>query len=288
MLKVGILGLGLIGGSIAKSLRHFSKEVTIAGFDKNRQNANFALENKFINYLIKEITEENMDQDLVIIAVPISELKDIFAQLSKIKKPLIITDVCSVKEPVIEMAKQLLGNKLSNFVPGHPISGLELSGPENSEDNLFWDQPVLLTPLEETSKQAIEAVKKIWEDMGAKALIIDASLHDKFLAATSHMPHVLAYMAMHAVQTLEIEDLEYFIGGSFRDLTRVAESSPALWANISFNNKKNIIDICQVFIDNLSSFQTMLENEDTIALTSYLEIAQKAKIKKKLGTSLEQ
>ena len=124
--------------------------------------------------------------------------------------------------------------------------------------------------------------------MGAKALIIDASLHDKFLAATSHMPHVLAYMAMHAVQTLEIEDLEYFIGGSFRDLTRVAESSPALWANIFFNNKKNIIDICQVFIDNLSSFQTMLENEDTIALTSYLEIAQKAKIKKKLGTSLEQ
>ena len=105
MLKVGILGLGLIGGSIAKSLKYFSKEVVIAGFDTNRQNANFALENQLINYLITEINEENMDQDLVIVAVPISELKNIFSQLNKIKKSFIITDVCSVKEPVIEIAR---------------------------------------------------------------------------------------------------------------------------------------------------------------------------------------
>ena len=281
MLKVGILGLGLIGGSIAKSLKYFSKEVVIAGFDTNRQNANFALENQLINYLITEINEENMDQDLVIVAVPISELKNIFSQLSKIKKPFIITDVCSVKEPVIEIAKQLLEDKLSDFVPGHPISGLELSGPENSEDNLFENSPVLLTPLEETGKYAVEVVIKIWEDIGAKPLIIDASLHDKFLAATSHIPHVLAYMAMNTVQTLEVEELGYFIGGSFRDLTRVAESSPALWGNIFLNNKKNIIDMCQVFIDNLSLVQTMLENEDSKALASYLEIAQKAKLKLK-------
>ena len=281
MLKVGILGLGLIGGSIAKSLKYFSKEVVIAGFDTNRQNANFALENQLINYLITEINEENMDQDLVIVAVPISELKNIFSQLNKIKKSFIITDVCSVKEPVIEIAKQLLEDKLSDFVPGHPISGLELSGPENSEDNLFENSPVLLTPLEETGKYAIEVVIKIWDDIGAKPLIIDASLHDKFLAATSHIPHVLAYMAMNTVQTLEVEELEYFIGGSFRDLTRVAESSPALWGNIFLNNKKNIIDMCQVFIDNLSLVQTMLENEDSKALASYLEIAQKAKLKLK-------
>ena len=281
MLKVGILGLGLIGGSIAKSLKYFSKEVVIAGFDTNRQNANFALENQLINYLITEINEENMDQDLVIVAVPISELKNIFSQLSKIKKSFIITDVCSVKEPVIEIAKQLLEDKLSDFVPGHPISGLELSGPENSEDNLFENSPVLLTPLEETGKYAIEVVVKIWDDIGAKPLIIDASLHDRFLAATSHIPHVLAYMAMNTVQTLEVEELEYFIGGSFRDLTRVAESSPALWGNIFLNNKKNIIDMCQVFIDNLSLVQTMLENEDSKALASYLEIAQKAKLKLK-------
>lgn len=281
MLKVGILGLGLIGGSIAKSLKYFSKEVVIAGFDTNRQNANFALENQLINYLITEINEENMDQDLVIVAVPISELKNIFSQLSRIKKSFIITDVCSVKEPVIEIAKQLLEDKLSDFVPGHPISGLELSGPENSEDNLFENSPVLLTPLEETGKYAIEVVVKIWDDIGAKPLIIDASLHDRFLAATSHIPHVLAYMAMNTVQTLEVEELEYFIGGSFRDLTRVAESSPALWGNIFLNNKKNIIDMCQVFIDNLSLVQTMLENEDSKALASYLEIAQKAKLKLK-------
>ena len=281
MLKVGILGLGLIGGSIAKSLKYSSKEVVIAGFDTNRQNANFALENQLVNYLITEINEENIDQDLVIVAVPISELKNIFSQLSKIKKPFIITDVCSVKEPVIEIAKQLLEDKLSDFVPGHPISGLELSGPENSEDNLFENSPVLLTPLEETGKYAIEVVIKIWEDIGAKPLIIDASLHDKFLAATSHIPHVLAYMAMNTVQTLEVEELGYFIGGSFRDLTRVAESSPALWGNIFLNNKKNIIDMCQVFIDNLSLVQTMLENEDSKALASYLEIAQKAKLKLK-------
>ena len=281
MLKVGILGLGLIGGSIAKSLKYFSKEVVIAGFDTNRQNANFALENQLVNYLITEINEENIDQDLVIVAVPISELKNIFSQLNKIKKSIIITDVCSVKEPVIEIAKQLLEDKLSDFVPGHPISGLELSGPENSEDNLFENSPVLLTPLEETGKYAIEVVIKIWEDIGAKPLIIDASLHDKFLAATSHIPHVLAYMAMNTVQTLEVEELGYFIGGSFRDLTRVAESSPALWGNIFLNNKKNIIDMCQVFIDNLSLVQTMLENEDSKALASYLEIAQKAKLKLK-------
>jgi len=281
MLKVGILGLGLIGGSIAKSLKYSSKEVVIAGFDTNRQNANFALENQLVNYLITEINEENIDQDLVIVAVPISELKNIFSQLNKIKKSIIITDVCSVKEPVIEIAKQLLEDKLSDFVPGHPISGLELSGPENSEDNLFENSPVLLTPLEETGKYAIEVVIKIWEDIGAKPLIIDASSHDKFLAATSHIPHVLAYMAMNTVQTLEVEELGYFIGGSFRDLTRVAESSPALWGNIFLNNKKNIIDMCQVFIDNLSLVQTMLENDDSKALASYLEIAQKAKLKLK-------
>ncbi len=281
MVKVGILGLGLIGGSIAKSLQYSLKEVVIAGFDTNQQNADFALENKLVSYLIKEITEENMDQDLVIIAVPISELKNIFIQLNKIKKSFVITDVCSVKEPVIEIARQSLEDKLSDFVPGHPISGLELSGPENSKQNLFQDASVLLSPLKETSKHALEAVLNIWKDMGAKPLIIDASSHDKFLATTSHIPHVLAYMAMNTVQKLEVAELEYFIGGSFRDLTRVAESSPALWIDIFLNNKKNIIDTCQVFIDNLSSFQTMLENEDTIALGSYLNTAQKAKSKLK-------
>lgn len=281
MLKVGILGLGLIGGSIAKSLKHSLKEVAITGFDINQQNANFALKNKLVNNLIKEINEENLDQDLVIISVPTAELKKIFVQLNKIKKPIVITDVCSVKEPVIKIAKQFLGHKLSNFVPGHPISGLELSGPENSKENLFRDSPVLLTPLEETNKHALEFVLKIWKDIGAKPLIIDASLHDKFLAATSHIPHVLAYMAMNTVQALEVEELEHFIGGSFKDLTRVAESSPALWVDIFLNNKRNIIDMCQLFIENLNTFQMMLEREDSVALGSYLDIARKAKIKLK-------
>ena len=281
MLKVGIIGLGLIGGSIAKSLKRSLKEVAITGFDINPQNANFALKNKLVEHLIQEINEENLDQDLIIISVPTAELKKIFIQLNKIKNPIIITDVCSVKEPVIEIAKQFLEHKISNFVPGHPISGLELSGPENSKENLFRDSPVLLTPLKETNKHALEFVTEIWKDIGAKPLIVDASLHDKFLAATSHIPHILAYMAMNTVQTLEVAELEYFIGGSFKDLTRVAESSPALWVDIFLNNKKNIIDMCQLFIENLNTFQMMLEREDSVALSSYLEVARKAKIKLK-------
>ncbi len=281
MLKVGILGLGLIGGSIAKSLKRSLKEVAITGFDTNPQSAKFALKNKLVDHLIQEINEENMDHDLVIISVPTAELKKIFIQLNKIKKPIVITDVCSVKEPVIETARQFLEHKIYNFVPGHPISGLELSGPENSRENLFKDSPVLLTPLEETNNHALEFVIEVWKDIGANPLIIDASLHDKFLAATSHIPHVLAYMAMNTVQTLEVAELEHFIGGSFKDLTRVAESSPALWVDIFLNNKKNIIDMCQLFIENLNKFQIMLEREDTAALGSYLDIARKAKIKLK-------
>ena len=281
MLKVGIIGLGLIGGSIAKSLKRSFKEVAITGIDINPQNANFALKNKLVDHLIQEINEENMDQDLIIISVPTAELKKIFIQLNTIEKPFVITDVCSVKGAVIEIAKQFLGHKISNFVPGHPISGLELSGPENSKENLFRDSPVLLTPLDETNKHALDFVIEIWKDIGSKPLIVDASLHDKFLAATSHIPHILAYMAMNTVQTLEAAELEYFIGGSFKDLTRVAESSPALWVDIFLNNKKNIIDMCQLFIENLNTFQMMLEREDSVALGSYLDVARKAKTKLK-------
>ena len=281
MLKVGIIGLGLIGGSIAKSLKRSFKEVAITGIDLNPQNANFALKNKLVDHLIQEINEENMDQDLIIISVPTAELKKIFIQLNTIEKPFVITDVCSVKEAVIEIAKQFLGHKISNFVPGHPISGLELSGPENSKENLFRNSPVLLTPLDETNKHALDFVIEIWKDIGSKPLIVDASLHDKFLAATSHIPHILAYMAMNTVQTLEAAELEHFIGGSFKDLTRVAESSPALWVDIFLNNKKNIIDMCQLFIENLNTFQMMLEREDSVALGSYLDVARKAKTKLK-------
>ena len=127
MLKVGIFGLGLIGGSIAKALKDSSPDTILGGFDRSKENAGFVLENKIIDYLIEDITEEDIKFDLVIVAVPVSELSEILAKLNRIKKKFIITDVCSVKEPVIEIADQVLTDKFSDFVPGHPISGLELS-----------------------------------------------------------------------------------------------------------------------------------------------------------------
>ncbi|MEC8147320.1 MAG: prephenate dehydrogenase/arogenate dehydrogenase family protein [Pseudomonadota bacterium] len=281
MLKVGIFGLGLIGGSIAKALKDSSPDTILGGFDRSKENAGFVLENKIIDYLIEDITEEDIKFDLVIVAVPVSELSEILAKLNRIKKKFIITDVCSVKEPVIEIADQVLTDKFSDFVPGHPISGLELSGPQNSRTNLFKDSPVLLTPLSQTSKKAIEGVSKVWRRMGGIPFIIDPILHDKCLAATSHLPHVLAYLAIEATKTLESKDLNRFIGGSFRDLTRVAESSPALWTDIFFSNKTNLIEMIQIFRNNLDLFQTILENRDKTAMLSYLDGARKTKIKYK-------
>ena len=196
MLQIGILGLGLIGGSIAKALNCSSIEVVLGGFDVNPENAKFALENKIINYLIQDITEETMDLDIVIVAVPVSELRNIFIKLNEIEKKIVITDVCSVKEPVIRIAKELLSDKIAYFVPGHPISGMELSGPQNSTSNLFKNSTVILTPANDTRKDAVEQVLRIWKSIGATPVVVDPLSHDRLLAATSHVPHVLAYIAM--------------------------------------------------------------------------------------------
>lgn len=259
-----IVGLGLIGGSLALALKKEGYKGKIYGYDLNENRIKKALELNGIDEgfnKLQDIPWKNVD--LVVLSTPVKTFVDLAKKIKPfLKENTVISDVGSVKGDLVVKLYEIL--KPHVFVGVHPIAGTEKEGIENAKPDLFKNARLILTPLGE-DKEKIEKVERLWKDIGSKTEIMDPHLHDFVFASVSHLPHAIAFALVDSLIVLSKEtgiDLFKYPGGGFKDFTRIAASSPTVWKDIFLENKENLLHTLQVFSKSLQKLKEAIENED--------------------------
>jgi len=261
---VAFIGVGLIGGSMARAIKKNAICNKIIGYGRRKSELEKALSLGVIDEIQTSIVDAISDADLVVLALPIGGFEDVFREcVGNLKKDVVITDVGSAKQIVFDSAIKIFGKIPEELVPAHPIAGTEKSGVEASFDSLFCNRCTIVTPDDCTSKEAIEKVTQLWERIGAEVVLMDSKHHDLVLAATSHLPHVLAFSLVDTLGKMhEHSEIFKFAAGGFRDFTRIASSDPAMWRDICLYNKEAIIDVLRSFESQLKNLEMAITKED--------------------------
>ena len=247
--RLCIVGTGLIGGSLARDLRRLGKVGEIVGSSRHAANLERAVALGVIDRFDVDIARAVVGADMVVVAVPLGAVRDVFERIrDAVAVDVVITDVGSAKGNVVEAARAMLGPRLTRFVPAHPVAGTEHSGVDSSVEGLFERRRVILTPTQETDADALERVSAMWQVVGSDVLEMDVAHHDQVLAATSHLPHMLAYTLVDVLGRMKnrSEIFRYSAGG-LRDFTRVASSDPQMWHDICAENRDPIVDALERF-----------------------------------------
>ncbi|HEV2301048.1 MAG TPA: prephenate/arogenate dehydrogenase family protein [Stellaceae bacterium] len=256
--RVALIGVGLIGSSLARALRQLSPRTHIVACAKTEKTLAAARRLGLADETAEDPAEAVRGADLVVLATPLSAYAEIGRRIAPaLSSGAILTDVGSVKEAVVRDLAPLLPPGVA-FVPGHPVAGTEHSGPESGFAELFHDRWCILIPLQETAPEAVEKVARMWQACGMRVTRMDAARHDRVLAMTSHLPHLIAYTIVGTATDLEdslkSQVIEFSAGG-FRDFTRIAASDPVMWRDIFLNNREAVLEILQRFSEDLTALQ---------------------------------
>lgn len=277
--RLCIIGVGLIGGSLARSLRQVGAVEEIIGAGRHESSLQKALELGVIDRYETDLPKAVADANLVVVAVPLGGMRQVFAAIADSLPPdCVFTDVGSAKGSVVEDVQRVFGDIPPTFVPGHPIAGTEKSGVEASFAELFQNRRVILTPLAETDANAHHLVRRLWEVTGAEVVDMGVRHHDEVLAATSHLPHVLAYCL---VDTLAKEDdraeIFRYAAGGFRDFTRIASSDPRMWHDICVANRDALVEVIGHFTQDLARLTEAIRNRDSRQILTIFQHAKQAR-----------
>tara|TARA_B100000686_G_scaffold347003_1_gene434759 strand:- start:924 stop:1826 length:903 start_codon:yes stop_codon:yes gene_type:complete len=264
--KVCIIGCGLIGSSIARSIKKQNLSHKVVSSNRSDLVNKKVAELKIVDDSSSDTKKMADGSDLIIIATPLSSYEDVILKIkNSLKDNAILTDVGSVKENVINLIEKNVPKNVS-WISSHPIAGTEESGPEAGFSELFKNRWCILTPSRKAKDKDIKTLESFWKKMGSKVDIMDAKQHDYILSITSHMPHLIAYNIVNT--TLNIQDkkkesdvVKYSAGG-LRDFTRIAASNPIMWRDVFIQNKKNTSNMIDNFITNLKDLKKAIENED--------------------------
>ncbi len=259
--NVVIMGLGLIGGSLARSLRSSGFSKHFIGYGHREASLQRGLELGVIDEYTLDLDEAINRADILVISAPTlvaSEmLEQILPRLARRESVPLITDVASVKGSLFRTAVAVCGEMPANLVLAHPIAGSERSGVDAANGDLFVNHRVILTPTAENDVQAVERVREMWLSTGAEVIDMTVDHHDAVLAATSHLPHVLAYALVDALAQSESgEEIFRFAAGGFRDFTRIASSDPVMWKDIALANRSALLEAIDLFSEHLSVLRT--------------------------------
>ncbi|MDX1250942.1 MAG: prephenate dehydrogenase/arogenate dehydrogenase family protein [Gammaproteobacteria bacterium] len=277
--RLAIIGVGLIGGSLARAARRAGVCSEIVGGGRDEAQLRRAVELGVIDRYELDIAAAVGDADMVVVAVPLGAMEAVLRRIAgRVRPDAVITDVGSAKGSVVAAARAAFGEVPPGFVPGHPIAGTEKSGVEASFAELFESRRVILTPLSTTSAQALAAVRALWQQAGAEVVEMDVAHHDEVLAATSHLPHVLAYALVDTLVGMDAsEEIFRFAAGGFRDFTRIASSDPAMWRDICIANRAALLAVLERFRAELSSLTAAIEAADGERIVSVFSRAKAAR-----------
>jgi len=277
--KICIIGVGLIGGSLARALRQSNAVKHIVGCGRDEANLKRAVELGVIDQYELEPAQAVLNADAVVLAVPLGAMTDIMQQISaNLPEHCLLTDVGSAKTSVVESAESVFNILPKNFVPAHPIAGTEKSGVEASFAELFQNRRVIITPTANSQKEFIELTRNMWRAVGADVVETDIQHHDDVLAATSHLPHMLAFSL---VDTLARRDdrkeiFDYAAGG-FSDFTRIASSDPDMWHDICLANQSALLKSLEQFSETLTGLTKAVRESDSEFLKQTFQRAKEAR-----------
>lgn len=277
--QLTVIGVGLIGGSLARSLREANAVGTIVGCGLDKNQLQKAIDLDVIDKYETDVAKAVAGSNLVVVAVPVGVMESVFRQLkAHLSEDAVITDVGSTKGSVVEAMRKAYGEVPAQFVPGHPIAGTEKSGVDAGFAGLFHGRRVLLTPLPQTDPKAIELVKYMWQKTGAWVSEMDLKHHDDVLAATSHLPHLLAFSLVDTLAAMdEKAEIFQYAAGGFRDFTRIASSHPQMWHDICVNNREAILQILKRFQADLNKLGEAIANNDSDYILDVFTSAKKSR-----------
>jgi len=273
--RLALIGCGLMGGSFALALRKAGLVQSIVGFSASEKTRQRAVELKVIDQACTSVAEAVQGADLVLLAVPVGAMHGSFAAMRDVLQPTtLLMDVGSTKCDVMAAAQATLGERLSCFVPAHPIAGKEVAGIEHAEASLYTARRTILTPLPQTGIHKMQAAHDVWTAIGSHVSTMTPEAHDATFAAVSHLPHMLAFAAVNAL-TAQAQGAAFLemAGPGFRDFSRIAASDASVWRDILSANKAEVLTQVTHFRAALDQFENALKQGDTAALQQLIQQA---------------
>lgn len=271
--RLAVVGVGLIGGSLARVLREKGEVGEIVGIGRGAANLQRAVELGVIDRYEHDLKKGVLDADMVFLATPVCTIADIVAEIAPVlHNGAIVTDGGSVKEEITLCCEKLLSGG-SHFVGGHPIAGTENSGVDASFSSLYKGKRCILTPTATTDSMALEKVVRMWELAGSEVVLMDPRKHDKVLAAISHLPHMVAYSLVNSVGDYDgcDENILKYSAGGFRDFTRIASSDPAMWRDIALQNRAALLEMMDFFAAHHAQLRSLVAESDGEGLERFFK-----------------
>lgn len=277
--KLAIIGVGLIGGSLALALRRTGLVEQVVGTGRGKDNLERALAHGVIDAIADTPEQAVAGADVVVLAVPVGAMPAVFGRIAPaLQDTVVLTDVGSTKQDVVAAARTLLGGHVQRFVPAHPIAGAETSGVTAAHADLFRGKDVILTPLPENDEAAIGKVRSMWQGCGAHVEHMSPEEHDRVFAAVSHLPHLAAFALMDELASRDNSE-QYFrhAGSGFRDFTRIAGSHAEMWRDIALANREAVVAELDAYIERLMRLRDLVAAGDGAALMEVLSRASHAR-----------
>jgi prephenate dehydrogenase len=263
--KIAVIGVGLLGASLAKACKDRGLVDKVVGYGRNRKNLDKAKELNIIDQCPADLREAVSDADLIVLCTPVSTILPLIQNMiSQVKPGVLITDVGSVKDSVVHGADKVVPEGIF-FVGSHPIAGGENSGLEASSANLYQNAKCIVTPTDKTDTTALKKINALWHAVGMNVISLTTDEHDFIFGAVSHLPHIVAYALMNtlgALKTPENRDVTTFSGAGLKDITRIASSDPVMWRDICLSNRNHSLELIDRFQNKLEEIRNTIEKGD--------------------------
>ena len=278
--RLAIVGVGLIGGSVGRALRDGSAATEIIGYGRNPVHLSRAVELGLVDRWSTVLSDAVAGAEVVMVATPVGAMPGLFTRLVDLVSPTcIVTDAGSVKKKVVDAARASFGRSVARFVPGHPIAGLEQSGVEAATGDLFRGHKVILTPTPDTDPKAVAQIDSLWRTTGAQLMDMSPERHDRLLALTSHLPHMLAYALVNLLADQAQDEGECFdlAAGGFYDISRIASSDPVMWRDICLHNADEVLARIGEYQDMMARLAALVQFKDAEGLEQMFRKARGAR-----------
>jgi prephenate dehydrogenase len=274
--KISLIGVGLLGGSLGLAIKQRRIAEQVHGYVRRAISIKECLDYRVADYVTLDLQEAASESDLIVLCTPIAQMQELVERmLPVLKKGVIVTDVGSVKGTVVRNLEPLIKKIGGHFIGSHPMAGAEKMGVSAARVDLFDRAICVITPAAQSDAKAVQTVESFWKDLGCRTLILTPDQHDELVSRSSHLPHIVASeLANYVLSPMHPKEQSMLCANGFRDTTRIASGSPEMWRDIALANRKNLLQVLGVFIEDLREFQLSLENEDQKGISEFFEKAK--------------